>query len=222
MTVDQIYKSVQAQAAKSRTGYSSAAEFNLQLKLAEELLYDFHTSNLPRQPSIDALRAFNKFEDVAIDSGLGNLPSDYRRYIGAIFKKFYAGACATDNVTERYRTHLIQPHELPFARLSPIRGGKTRARYSVCLVDGGIEVLPNEKGTLELTYYRKPTYAVYGVTVTASGEVYDSASSTQPEWPDEELNNLVDLLLFYKGVQFRETPLIQYAFAKPNLKRVLE
>lgn len=84
--------------------------------------------------------------------------------------------------------------------------------------NGIIHVYPKEVSSIYYKYLRNPLQPFWGSTLVSNAngdyEAYDSATSVQIEFPEQEFSNIVDLMCFYLGIEIRETPLIQFAKMK--------
>jgi hypothetical protein len=81
--------------------------------------------------------------------------------------------------------------------------------------NNAIRVYPNNLGQVVFKYLRKPIEPFWNSTPvsTANGdfEQYNPAGSVDFDWNYENFQDLVDLTLFYLGMQVRETDLIKFA-----------
>jgi hypothetical protein len=90
-------------------------------------------------------------------------------------------------------------------------------------VNNRIKVLPQTLlGYIKLKYLKVPPAAIYGVTLDVANdqENYNPATSVNSIFNDQDTQNLVDLMLFYKGIEVRETPLLEWVGLRRQLNAV--
>lgn len=217
ISVKTLFDNVQTLAAKDRGGYSSAFEFNSMLELAQITLLEFHADNLPSSQATDALVPFLR-PDVEISigiEGIATYPEDYYRILDVrVSMMVNSSTCGEGPQKFTYPTEQIALQDANKYRQSKIRGGKARKSYLYYQSLSGIHFLPLLQGKAVVSYITLPTTAIYGVTDTAGGEEYDGSASTDLDWPQEQLSNLTDLMLSYKGIQIREGVLSKFVLSK--------
>ena len=70
---------------------------------------------------------------------------------------------------------------------------------------------PKNIGLITMDYFRQPTSPVWGFTLVNNRPVYNAATSTDWELPNETHSELVAIMASYLGINLRENDLIQYA-----------
>lgn len=80
-----------------------------------------------------------------------------------------------------------------------------------------IELLPTSITTFDWTYLRKPTEPVYATKIENGITVYDSGASTELDWGDVEIQDIIALILMDVGVPVDPSSIEQYANAKKEL-----
>jgi hypothetical protein len=80
---------------------------------------------------------------------------------------------------------------------------------------GYIQFNPINISTANLIYLKKPADMVWGYTLNGSGrQVYSEALSTNPEWYDTDMNEIIYLALSYIGVNLKDPEVSQFANIK--------
>ena len=74
-----------------------------------------------------------------------------------------------------------------------------------------LQLFPEAAFDFTINYYRKPIDVAWGFTNSGRNAVYDSGSSTQPEWKERSLVNIIHKALQHLGVQVRSEIVIQDA-----------
>jgi hypothetical protein len=78
----------------------------------------------------------------------------------------------------------------------------------------GIHIRPLTITSVDYAYYRFPIAPVFAYVIGDGFITYDSAMSTEYEWPIDEHMTLTSMILQYIGVNLREADIIQYSELK--------
>lgn len=218
MTIDEIYRLVQAFASKDQRGFITPSEFNLMARQAELELYNerlqvvmegsqakkiagYYKKALTPAVAEQDILPFLYETDVPLTSGEGAIVSDY-------VCQLYVDNTAVDIVTAKnvgqiQRSSLAKPSgDYPVALLSSNNGSVK------------VSVFPNTIDSVSCYYYvynNKPTWNY----VTIAGKpVYDSSNSRAFLISSRCHGELVIKILGYLGVSIREADLVNYAQAK--------
>lgn len=218
MTIDEIYRLVQAFASKDQRGFITPSEFNLMARQAELELYNerlqvvmegsqakkiagYYKKALTPAVAEQDILPFLYETDVTLTSGEGSILSDY-------VCQLYVDNTAVDIVTAK-NVGQIQKSSL----------AKPSADFPVALLSSNnssvkVSVFPNTIDSVSCYYYvynNKPTWNY----VTIAGKpVYDSANSRAFLISSRCHGELVIKILGYLGVSIREADLVNYAQAK--------
>ena len=78
-----------------------------------------------------------------------------------------------------------------------------------------IQFSPNNLYSANIIYLKKPQDMVWGYTLDGNSRpVYSEALSTQPEWNDTDINEIIYLALSYVGVNLKDPEVAQFAQLK--------
>jgi len=77
-----------------------------------------------------------------------------------------------------------------------------------------IQFSPNDLYSANIIYLKKPADMVWGYTVSNGRAEYSEALSTQPEWSDTDMNEIIYLALSYIGVNLKDPDVSQFAQLK--------
>ncbi len=94
---------------------------------------------------------------------------------------------------------------------------KQTGKFAYTFVNNMIKVYPKElTGSIYFKYITDPPVSLYNVTIDLVNqeEDYDPATSIDLQWGEQDQTNLVDLMLFFKGIQVREGELLQWVVQK--------
>jgi hypothetical protein len=141
------------------------------------------------------------------------LPTDYARFGELGYK--YSGNPSNYKVVE-----LLTDDEWHIRRGSIIK--RPTRKYPIATIRGDkIYYAPDanddedalQTSYLELIYLKRPTEPVYATTYNSTTDdyTYDSGSSTELEWNDEDKMKIVGIILTYAGVKLSEGDIYQYA-----------
>jgi len=216
--VDYLRDQVRSLAKKDQAGYSTDAEFNQSLRSAELTLYEYYYKQFEATNKIlDALEPFIKEVQIPLTNGVGTLPSDeYHRL--EVSYLHVVNNCATPKITT-VPVDYMQANEVAetlrsFIRRPNIDKKILRHTYK----NGALYVYPTTVQEVTYKYLRQPVFGQYVSTFqsNANGDfsVYDPTLSTQLEWPEQETDNFIDLLLFNLGIELRSTEIINFVKLK--------
>lgn len=209
--VDELYNITNDLIRKDHAGgYTSGPEFNRLLKLAQETLYRFYYDNKDESQARQSLIAFQEFTTLAPVGSAYTKPSGYKDKLDA---KLLVGG-------KSIPIHFPARDELAMTLSSAVRGPDIEKNVVVGeSVAGKFYVWPESIYKMFLRYYRNPAVPdrVTEIDEITTAEVYDEGASTQLEWSYSNLQDFVDLLLFYKGLVIRDSALIQWVQTKDGL-----
>lgn len=222
VSVEYIFKRVNdALARKNQAGYSSASDFNGDLRDSENILYEFFYKDYEVNQKIsDALAVFLEEKEFPILNGIVTIPPDYRHPIEMVYvKKTTDDKC--NSVAEEVLMDKLQSNEERDTLASAIRKPSLEKGllYWVQLSDK-FRVRPTSlQGSVIFKYLRQPNFGVYStkVDLVREMEVYDSATSKDLEWKESESVGIIDLMLLHKGIEIRDSELVQFAQAKMQI-----
>lgn len=203
---------------KDDSGYFSTDEFNRRSKIAEQMLMRFYVNHFEEHGVIpDAMYPFNEIAALSLDSNSRfTIPANFVRRNVLFYKKVTNAATPGDEPTiERISVGYLEKSELTETLNSVIRGPEYPGRMYYTFYANKAQVYPSITGVVEFDYVRTPVYGVRGVEIDPDTlkEDYDSASTTDYEWPEHEMENLVSLILMQFGVILKESDIVQYAMA---------
>jgi hypothetical protein len=191
-------------------GYTSGPEFNRLLKLAQETLYRFYYDNKDEAQARQSLVAFQTSITIPSTSSGYAKPGNYKDKLDA---RLLVGSVVIP-------VHFPARDELAMSLSSAIRGPSIERKVIVGESRPGyFYVWPETSYKLLLRYYKEPPVPerVTEIDEVTTAEVYDEAGSTQLDWDYNNLQDFIDLLLFYKGVSIRDSSLLQWVQAKDGL-----
>lgn len=225
INVNLVYERIRSLSTKGKGGYTTSTEFNADSKAAELLLWEYYAEQYERARDVpEAMYPFLTKANLplAVD-GLVNLPSNYGHFVLVNYARITSVPGGEPLVNE-YNANYLAKEEEGNTLESPVRGPSyAKRRFYYGFYPGSkIKIFPTGiTGQARLQYLRYPTYAVRGYTVdgTNDEENYNPSTSTQYEWPAQEENNIVDLLLLAKGLETRDSQLIQWASTRQQASK---
>ena len=219
--IDFIFERVQDLSRKDKAGYMSSVEFNRDFSQAQDILYEYYYEQFERnQEIVDSLNPFHKEVQLVISNGYCELPEDYRhRTEVGYLKVFNANACGPNEPT-------ISPYPMPYINANEERETLASAirrpnieknRFYHTFINNKIRVLPTSLvGYIVIKYLATPPTAIYAVTLDVANdqENFDPIKSINPIWNEQDAHHLVDLMLLFKGIEVRESALIEWVRLK--------
>jgi len=164
--------------------------------------------------NMDDLKIFKTYlEDQAVTDGILSYPSDYAHRDQIIYKFIKT----INNVA----TTLPRPVEIiREAQAAERRGNYTKqptTKNPIGVVrSDGVAIYPDTITEVDFSYYKWPTDPVFAYTLGDGFITYDADNSTEFEWPVDEHQTLITMMLSYIGINLREAEIFQYAEMKKN------
>jgi len=221
MTIDEIYRLVQAFASKDQRGFITPAEFNLMAQQAELELYNerlqvvmegsqakkiagYYKKALTPAVAEQDILPFLFDTEFTITGSTTSIRSDYVCQLYIKSNNVPIDIVTTKNVGQILRSSLVKPStDFPVALLSRAGSGATK-----------ISVFPESIGVVTVYYYRYSSKPTWNYVTIAGKPVYDSSNSRAFEISSRCHGELVIKILGYLGVSIREADLVNYAQAK--------
>lgn len=193
-------------------GYLQTAEYNRQVNLSQQILFDYYIEKKNERSARSALVNFEVDTLITRSGDTYPLPDDYKEKIESAL--VVNGAY--------YPVHFPARDERLMSLSSPVRGPSLERKVIVGKIrSADIQIWPKTDNKLFLQYYKEPPAASRAVTVDVGTveEVYVPGSSVDLEWPEDLLQDFVDLMLLFKGLAFRDSSLIQWVQARNVIEK---
>lgn len=218
--VNTLYLKVQDTLVKNQSGYFSNDEFNRNIELAQNDIFDFYLDlDGASQRIHDALAPFLKRLEANAGSVIP-LPADYRskRDAEVMVNQMQDGQA----VFKWKECSFLQTDEAAGVRSSAVlMPSKKNSSYWFEVLSDGIHVLPEDfTGKFRMLYLCHPAAASRAVTInpTTQTEEYDEGATTNLKWNSQQFNVFHDVICFYQGFQVRESEVVQWLMARKPLK----
>ena len=206
MTIKEMHDMIDTLKNEGQTGYHTPEEIDRALNNASDDKFNSEKKIFESTGIIsDNLRTFKTKATVSLTSGSGSLPSDYS-----------------------YRTGASTPGDLPIEILSegewvnkindPIDPPSTTR--PIMAIRSTVDVLPITLASVVLYYLKRPATMVFGYTVTDGENVYNSGTSTQPDWAVDCRVDIVLRACVYLGIPLRDQDLIRLKAYKTQTENV--
>lgn len=221
--VDRPYERVKDLARKDKSGYTDPDEYNRNLRDAQNILMSFYLDQLDsRQVFPENLNPFIKrAASVPIANQTLPRPTDLR-YVLEVFGGHIEtmGDCqtGTSTIVSYYQAHYAKVHEVGNRLTSVIR--RPSKKNPMWYYEGDtIRFEPEGITHATVRYVRNPVDAVYAYSLDLVNDrlVFLPANSVNLEWLPQDEHNIVDLLLFMKGIETRDSALMQWVSGKRQL-----
>jgi len=124
-----------------------------------------------------------------VSGGWATLPSDFFRFISATIQT------GSDYV----RVRPCDVEQFDYLRQSPIE--YPTSDYPILrIIDDRVQFLPADVLYVNFIYYRVPYAPVWGYTISGGVMVYDSTTSTELDWDEDDQIGIIQVLLQDLGV----------------------
>jgi hypothetical protein len=229
MDLKVIHDAIDFFAEKSQLGFLSPAEKDAQLDRAQMMRFTelfsnpneygkgdalSHISYAKSQKVHDSLLPFKKsvtFTSGNFTSGIYPLPSGYMHLLSMVIN--YADVNAPDGVN--YETVDIVSEDKwadrKKSQLIPASITRPLGRLMINSTPAkAIEMFPAQGYAGTLYYMKRPATPVFAYTQSGRVISYNSGGSTQMEWDDEEINNVVFKAMQLLGVNLQSSDVVGF------------
>lgn len=221
MTIDQVHRFIDFIAKKSNAGgYITPSEKDLLLNRAQiqyfnklygnqnDYRYDRPVPKISYAVTEKISNSLSVFitdpTALTIDSsGFANIPSDLFQTV-AITKTISGIENEITRVEQdRVANNLSSYYDAPDTKFPIYTQLKTKFQF-----------YPKNLATASIIYLKKPQDMVWGYTTVSGRPVYNPGTSTQPEWKDMDINEIIYIALSYIGVNLKDQDVSQFAQLK--------
>lgn len=218
INVNSVYEKIQALSLKNSSGYHSNSDFNQQQRLVQDTLFEWYFSVFEATQRIpEALAPFIKEPSIPISDGRIPYPSDYRHRI-----EVSVAWADGKNITWHRCPYQPAKEVAEYADSFIRRPRKEKRLFYHTFSSLGIDILPKDHiGAARLKYLSTPPDAIRNVTVDTVNivENYNPTGSVNFAWPSQEESNIVDIFLYFKGIQTRTSELLAWVSQKNQLTK---
>ena len=195
VTLDDILHVVNIMAQARGVNKTAKEGFNVLIERAnlEYLNFRYEQWEETRSESDDLKFLKDVNESEALVAGVWAIPANFYRLssvsVDTAGTPTYCDVITDMELQERLIDSLTQPS----------------TTYPVCTVDSAnIRFYPSTITSADINYIRYPATPVYVDKLDSGIYVYDSASSTEFEWPDSCAPDLIKLMMWYLGIDVDE------------------
>lgn len=225
MNINDVHRVILFVLDKEQNGFISHEEIDDQLDRAQMVLFNqyFNNPKLPAaaQPQIysenqrihDSLAPFKDkytFTNIDTPSGVLTLPAGFMHLLGMYTSVFNAGLgrnvySAVQVLNEEELIERLESQVIPVSADDPI-----------CIMnkENKIQLFPETAQSGAVYYLRRPVKPVFGYTSSGRVITYSSGSSTQLEWKESDIQNIIVIALSYLGINLSSADVVQYAEGK--------
>lgn len=212
MTTDKVYSIMRFIARKNQLESLSPAEFQYAFNSAQRNYYDFlvgrieqyrYDRPIPRiglamtDNVVSRLTPFQESATQTVTAGVAAKPSNFNKLLSMITPNNYRVYRVEENrLTERIQDS-IDPIDEPNAFFVELKTGWA--------------VYPTSLPSVTVKYLRLPADVVWNYTLDGNGRpVYNPTGSVNPEWMDNDIDELIARALKILGISIKENALVSY------------
>jgi len=224
ISVNDLKIAVESLSKKSQNGYLSSNDYNSDLQQANLLIYEYYYKIFELEERIvDALNPFLVEVTLPLTQGARSattpFPANFFHRVECSVNKVTNQDCGEQPLVQTINCDYLLSNEVSYTLSSSIRRPSIKKNiYRHTYINNIIHVFPKETQNLILKYLRKPNQPVWASTPTSTPngdiEIYNPGASVQVEFPEQEFNNFVDILLFSLGIQLRENAILNFVKMK--------
>lgn len=202
-SINDLYNLFRDICRKERGVYIKISQFNSYMDTGQmDCFEEWFKPYGANQEIHDALRPFRVYQPfTATGGGFVTYPSNYIHLLGQPF---------TVTGSTVNRIEFVNEDELPFALTSQQRPVSTTYPIAVD-ISTGFSIYPQSNQVGAYFYLRRPAAANLAYTQSGRDITYDSAASTQLEWNEIYVNNILAKALRYAGVYMNEQGVSDFA-----------
>lgn len=201
--ISDIYEFVRYIVRKQRGVFINTTDVCNNLDFGQmDAFYDYFNLYGVNQTIHDALRPFRVYQTFTSNASGGvSFQDDYLHMIGNPLIGSEDNLSNIRMINEDERGAALKSQLRPISATRPI------------LVDSdtGFSIHPRQVITGVYTYLRRPAKPVYGYTQAGRQITYSDADSTQLEWNEQYVNNIIARSLKYAGVNIEDAGVLQFA-----------
>lgn len=198
---------------KSQGAYYPPGQIDEWLDMGQMAVFNTYYLEFAKSQRIaDALAPFKKkftFTNVTTPAGIVTVPSDYFDAIRiSMIVQTPNGQVLTrpcprlndDELTGRINSQIKPPSVM----------------WPVCetILNWNLQLYPKQPQAGELAYLSRPAIPNFMYTTTGGVIIYNQGLSTQMEWADKNIDEILNLAITLAGVNTREQDLVQYGEQK--------
>ena len=201
--INDIYNLMVFIVRKERGVFITIPEFQTTLDNAQlEATEDWFASYGATQIIHDAIRKLRtQVQFTSASDGAVTFASDYLHLIGSPYT-------VTGSAVNAIR--FVNEDELPYALTSQLRAISTTKPIAKD-TSVGFQIYPQVQQTGFYNYLRRPASPVLGYTQSGRTITYNSGTSTQLEFTDVYINNIISRALKFWGINMAEGDIQQFA-----------
>jgi len=210
---------------KEQNGFVTHEEIDLVLDKAQMVLFNqYHTNpKTPANPAMinygesqridDALSVFKDkytFGTVDTPGGVITLPANYQHLLGlfttvynaTLLRNVYSGVQV---LNEEELISRLESQVIPVTPDDPI---------AIMNKQNKIQLFPESPATGGVYYLRRPAVPAFVYTQSGRTITYNQGGSTQLEWRDMDVMNVIVIALSYYGLNMSSADVVQFAQVK--------
>lgn len=225
MNINDIHNVILFYINKEQQGYITHEEIDTVLDRAQMILFDqYHTNpKIPAKAQAelygesqridDALSPFkDKYTFIGADtpSGIISLPTNYIHLI-ALYTTTYNSQLgrnvysAVQVLSEEELIERLESQVIPVSSEDPV---------AIMNSQNKIQLFPEVASTGAVYYFRRPAVPKFGYVQVGRNVTYNPITSTQLEWRETDINNIIITALQFYGINLSYPELVQFAATK--------
>lgn len=211
INVNDVKKTVDELARSQAGAYAGGDEFNRLQRQAQSWLFDYYIQSW-EGIGYESLLPFLRVKTLGLTNGEFTLPDDVRKVARVEVNEISGG-----KVIGTKPCIFLPTISKGSASMSALRKGNVaKSRYFYSPSGQNKYVVDPATSQVKVTYFVNIPDAVWSFTVDSVNvkEDYVAATSTNFEWPVKDQDNLIDIFLFLRGLQTRQSDIINWLMAK--------
>ena len=208
---------------KGKGGYGTNAQFNDDIRRAQSMLQNYYIKIYDETNIIEeSLSPFIVSTTLTLTDYTATKPTDFRHKVAAKYQYSINNADFSSSEIKSFPLIELNVNQWDSTHSSAIRGSsmsKERGYYGIL---NNMLRFSFNKGDVVLSYIKVPPTATRNITLDTAtdNENYNASGTIDLVWnqTDDE-NNLIDIMLWFKGLQIRESELMNWVVSNKQMQK---
>ena len=207
---------------KGKGGYGTNAQFNDDVRRCQTMLQNYYINRYAESSIIEeSLSTFIQRQTIVLTSDIMPKPVTFRHKISAKYQYTINNADFSNSSLQEFPLIELRANEWDATHNSVIRGANKEKERGYYRIVGDEMQFSFNKGTVIMTFITKPPTAVRQVTldVATDNENFNGVGTINLAWNESDENNLIDIMLWFKGIQIRESEIMNWVVSSKQLMK---
>jgi hypothetical protein len=207
---------------KGKGGYGTNAQFNDDVRRMQTMLQNYFINRYAESNVIEeSLSPFITQQTITLTDYTAPKPTSFRHKISAKYQYSINNDDFSNSSLQEFPLIELRANEWDATHDSVIRGANKEKERGYYGIMSDTMRFSFNKGDVIVTYIKTPPTAVRQVTldVATDNENYNPTGTVDLIWNESDENNLIDIMLWFKGIQIRESEIMNWVISSKQLMK---